>query len=350
MNNPPDLDNRSPYAARPLHLTDEGGRPLLVVVVKATCAIRPDGPALLPDQPAIDLEGSWWGAPGRSSPRTESETAFIKPATDVVLIGHAHAPGPGCTRMEVHCTVGPLVTTLRISGDRVWRHGWFGRYISEPRPFERLPLIYEHAFGGADGPADDPARQLIEERNPIGRGFRRPRSPFIEGVSLPNIEDPADPVVAWGQRVAVAGVGFLAPGWQPRHALAGTFDEAWRQERPGLLPRDFNRAFFNAAHPRLISRTGHLRGDEAVCIRGAASTGDLFFQLPRFAAPTATVVRRVGTDMPLVMAFDTVLIDTDAMHLSLLWRGHTRLVDSPLEVAAVVVDDPALVRPSWPGT
>lgn len=347
----PGLDNRLPFAVQPMHLADESGRPLLAVVVKATCAIAADGSAtLLPEQPPVDLAGSWWGEPGASSPRIDTEAAFCKPATDVAIIGHAHAPHAGCTQMEVHGAVGPLAASLRVTGDRVWRKGWLGKRISEAQPFERLPLTYERAFGGVDGPADDPTRQIADERNPLGRGFRSgPTSPFIEGLPLPNIEAFDDTVTAWGQPVAVAGMGFLAAAWQPRRTLAGTYDEAWRQERLGLLPRDFDRRFFNAAHPQWISREGHLRGDEAVRLQGLTPTGDWAFRLPGWAPPAVTVARRMVADVPVGMVLDTVVIDADALRLTLLWRGHIVLRDGPLEVSAVVIDHAAPGRPSTPG-
>jgi hypothetical protein len=259
----------------------------------------------------------------------------------VVLSGHALAPHAGSTVLDVHLSVGPLSTDLRVTGDRVWHKGFFGKRISPPQPFERLPLIYERAFGGVDGPADDPARQVADERNPIGRGFRRPKSPFVDGVALPNIEHPQDPVVAWDRPVAVAGTGFLAPAWQPRRAFAGTYDAAWQRERPGLLPKDFDRRFFNAAHPALISRDGYLRGDEPVRLRGVTPGGDLAFDLPRLASPAVVVVRPGHDDLRLTMPLDTVRIDTDAMHLTLIWRGHATLAEGPLEVSAIAVDHPA---------
>ncbi|WP_281255421.1 DUF2169 domain-containing protein [Cystobacter ferrugineus] len=40
----------------------------------------------------MSWSGESWGKPGESSYKYEPEGAFIKPATDVALIGHAYAP------------------------------------------------------------------------------------------------------------------------------------------------------------------------------------------------------------------------------------------------------------------
>ena len=47
---------------------------------------------------SVSLAGQLWGEPGKSSYKYEPECAFIKPATDVVLIGHENhrIGGVGC--------------------------------------------------------------------------------------------------------------------------------------------------------------------------------------------------------------------------------------------------------------
>jgi len=237
------IDNQSGCAALPLFLADEEGRPVVAVVAAAGWAIAADGSLTpLPEPPAIELADAWWGEPGLSSLRLAGEAVFVKPATDIVVQGQAHAARPGARQGEVSIAVGPVSCAMRVSGDRVWQKRLLGRRISEPVPFECIPLRYEQAFGGCQ--AEPPAG---EERNPVGRGWVAPKAPFVDGTPLPNLEDPADPVTAWGKPAAVIGCGLIASHWQPRRALAGTYDAAWERERQGRLPRDFDRRFFNAA-------------------------------------------------------------------------------------------------------
>lgn len=76
---------------------------------------------LADEQMRLELIGQCFGGdPESSSHRYEPEVAFYKPSTDVVVIGHAHAPAPGTRAMMVEVRVGSLQKRLRVTGDRVW--------------------------------------------------------------------------------------------------------------------------------------------------------------------------------------------------------------------------------------
>ncbi|EYF06837.1 DUF2169 family type VI secretion system accessory protein [Chondromyces apiculatus] len=341
----PEVDNRTSFALELLFLLDEEGRPLLVPLVQATYAIVPGrGLELAPEQVAPSLTGETWGKDAAvSSYRIEPAFAFIKPATDVVLLGHAHARR--ATEAYVAFKVGPVGKTLKVVGDRYWVRSGNAITPTRPTPFESIPLTYERAFGGWDRSDPDPAKHTLDARNPVGTGFRVPGGPFEEGVALPNLEDPADPVKTWGQAVTPAGVGFTSPNWQPRAARAGTYDEAWRKERMPLLARDFDRRFFNAASPGLVA-SGYLRGDEPVSVEGASVMGRLSFRLPGVLPPRCQVSLVNRGDEEVALKLDTVIIDADADRVLLQWRGHTVLRDGPHDVRAVLVEraEQALLR------
>ena len=98
----PILENKTPFAFEPLFLADEEGRPLFVPIVKATYEMRERGQLSLAEkQVPVNIGGEYWGDPEKSSYKYEPETAFIKPATDIVLIGHAYAPKPRVTEVDV---------------------------------------------------------------------------------------------------------------------------------------------------------------------------------------------------------------------------------------------------------
>ncbi|MDC0677160.1 DUF2169 family type VI secretion system accessory protein [Sorangium atrum] len=336
----PAVDNKTPFALEPLFVTDEEGRPLLVALVQATFDLHPvRGVERAEQQPPPSLAGELWGADAAtSSYKIEPTFAFFKPATDVVLIGHAQAPRHSVPELQVVFRVGPVGKAVRVLGDRAWVRNAGGLVPSRPRPFDRVPLNYEHAFGGWDRTHPDPAKHALEPRNPVGIGFRAPNAAVEEGLRLPNIEDPNDPLQHYGQVVAPAGLGFVSPDWQPRATLAGTYDEAWTKERMPLLPKDFDRRFFNAASKGLVA-PGYLRGDEPVLVENASPFGRLSFRLPGLSAPRCRVELVRQEDAQVELRLDTVIVDTDADRVMTLFRGYVALRDGPHDVRTIAIEE-----------
>jgi hypothetical protein len=324
------IDKQTPFACEPLALTDENGRPLLVLVVKATYELGPRGLQLAEEQLPVNLKGEYWGPPEESSYRYEPECAPFKVATDVVLVGQAHAPERNTTSLLVTLKVGPLQKSVRVLGERAWFKSMGAVSMTKPVPFETMPLRYERAFGGWDRSQPAPEQHSFDARNPVGVGFRASPRHFEEGLRLPNLEDPEHPVRQFGKEVPPAGFGFTSPNWQPRAALAGTYDEAWRKQRMPRLPKDFDRRYFNAASPGLVA-PGYLKGGESVAVINAAPR-PLSFSLPAQPPPEVTVSLAFEEDTLMALNLDTCIIDTDAQRVMLLWRGHVALKDGPDDV------------------
>lgn len=332
----PEIENRTPFAFAPLFVADEELRPVLTTIVKATLVIGRDGrAALVEQQEAVDLAGKYYGEPGKSSVRREPEVAFTKPGTDCVLQGHATAARP-TTQVDVGFRIGALTKVARVTGDRRWESGLLGARMSPPQPFEKLPLVYERAFGGWDRSAAKEEHHQCEPHNPVGTGFVAKKGKLVPGAPLPNIEDPREPQTSQGGRAAAVGFGFTGHDWQPRARLAGTFDATWEEQRSPRLPKDFDRRFFLAASPGLSSPT-HLLGNEPVVVIGATPEGRWEFSLPGIDAPRCDVVLRNGTTHRLQTNLDTVIVDADTRQLVLLWRAFTTLPQGPHDVRALSI-------------
>lgn len=345
----PEIKQLDGYALEPLFLTDERGNALLVVVVMSTWSFDRKG-NLVPaeKQRPVIVAGEPYGPAAQSSYKYEPQCAFIKPATDVVLIGHAQACTGSVTDLVVRLRVGPLDKSARVTGDRYWLKSLGMISVTSPEPFEKIPLIYERAFGGCDRSHPDPDKHTFEPHNPAGTGFRSKHGRFEEGIRLPNLEDPRDLVREYGQTVVPVGFGFTSPDWQPRAQFAGTYNEQWMEERMPLLPKDFDRRFFNAASPGLIA-PGYLRGDEPVSIENASPHGTISFNLPGVTAPECRVQLRGGRDGVVSTNLDTVVINTDEDLLLLIWRGHLPVRNGPhdivsIQIQAEGVSAPAVVR------
>lgn len=329
----PKVDNRTALEYQLLFANDEGFRPLVTLVLKATFDISLHGELRFSDQQAlINLAPIHYGDPQKSSYRFEPETAFTKLTTDVAVIGSAIAAKGAVRHLLVDIQVGTLRQRLGVIGDRRWvLHN--GRLkMSDPLPFEQMPLIFERAFGGWDRRAESAEDHDFESRNPLGRGFYvagaiDPETPMW----LPNIEDPTHLIQHIEDRPAPVGCGFTLPHWQPRVRLAGTYDDAWSAQRSPLLPLDFDRRFFNAAVSALVAPQ-YLLGNEPVLIRNMSESGELSFCLPAMAAPVCEIHCR---DMPaeyLSTNLDTVIIDTEKRQTQIIWRTYLSLNTGPLDV------------------
>jgi hypothetical protein len=144
------------------------------------------------------------------------------------------------------------------------------------------------------------------------------------------------------------GFGFVGVEWQPRAAFAGTYDGAWTKDRSPLLPKDFDRRFFNAASEGLVA-PGYLRGDEWVQAFGVTPEGKWEFRLPGVEPPAITMAVRLGQDISLETSLDTVIVDSDAQVLTLIWRTFAPLRSGPHDVSALRIATTTPVRaPSLP--
>jgi hypothetical protein len=221
---------------------------------------------------------------------------------------------------------------VRVFGDRTWRSLTGG--ISRPAPFTSMPLTYERAFGGNQELAGQPT--LAEERNPVGVGFRGRRSTTdVAGQKLPNLEDPLSPLRAFGDGAAPAGFGFIAPSWLPRRTHAGTYDQAWKENRAPYLPRDFDRRFSNAASAGLAFDR-FLTGGEPLEVNGASRQGLLRLTIPGVRPRLCVAI--AGKRHTPAVELETVLIEPDDDRLCLSWRARIPCDKKALKIETITID------------
>jgi hypothetical protein len=235
--------------------------------------------------------------------------------------------------LDVLIAVANRKKSVRIFGDRVWEKGVFGMRMSEAIPFETMPLVYERAFGGMHLINPEKNEVVFEPRNPVGRGFvGKRKKDEIDGMKLPNLEDPACPITKPTQTPAPVGCGFLSPAWEPRKSFVGTYDELWQKTRAPYLPEDFHPQYFNAAHPDLICNS-YLKGGEPVEVINASPHGPLRFRLPICRVEAA--VRIAGKTESPPFNLETVLIEPSASILCLTWRAELPCDKKVLKVEQV---------------
>jgi hypothetical protein len=261
-----------------------------------------------------------------------------------------------------------LDKTLTISGPSEFTLGLLGGWQrSTPEATTRVLLMWEHSFGGASvvqdpksDPKSDPKRpgHLLNEvcyANPIGTGWLERREPEMRAkaklgtrrsIPAPQIEYPQqtlkEPQFAEhpkpkageeldAQRMAQiaaqyghgpAGFGVLGRSWAPRLAQAGSYDARWLKHRNPKLPQDFNDAYWNGAPAD--QQTEHLPQNLRVELWNLSDptqtpNGYLSVELPGHR-PFVLMRLDSGAMAPLSLQTDTLVIDTEALTISLTHR------------------------------
>lgn len=308
-----ELDNRTDFAVGKNWVRDEAGVHQWIVAIKATYRATRSGELELDDtQPPPALAPEYLGDDGASSLRCESDLGAMKPGTDVIVIGSAHAPtGKPAPEVTVGLRIGTLTKALLVRGENVFYDGPTGLTTTAPIPFVTMPVVYERAIGGVDKSTADPAKRRIDLRNPIGVGFGR-HGPTLARTPGPNVLYPGK---EWTRP---AGFGALCSYWSPRLELAGTYDDAWKKDRFPLLPRDYDRRCLLCS-PEDQRLGGHLRGGETIGVVNMSESGTLTAKLPVVSLRLTSMFgfRRVRHEAQLV----TVLVEPELGRVSCVWQS-----------------------------
>ncbi|MBI4849356.1 MAG: DUF2169 domain-containing protein [Nitrospirae bacterium] len=330
-----DLVNHSRFESAAIPLEGPGDNPVLTVIVKGTFNIRPGIPAEISEKQMPVLYGAELNDPEKpASIKFETDIVPFKPRADIVLVGKAYAPeGRAAQSFEAALKVGNMGKSILVFGDRNWVYTKkflsSSITISFARPVTEMEIVYENAFGGADKISGG-----VCGENPAGKGFLNNKSDktikTIDGIPLPNIEDPRNMIRNYNDHPMPAGFGFYGMMWEPRRKYLGTYDEKWQKERAPKRPGDFSFDFYNSAHPDLQVK-GYLRGDEDVVLLNLSPDGEVRFKLPGIN-PVAKVSKSVTFDGPTTeelvqMDLDTLCLIPDENRFYLVWRGTCHIKD-----------------------
>jgi len=308
------LKNNTPFAASMAVMPNEAAIDTLYLVVKATFNIGKQWTLVDKQLPPTEVDDYWTDDENSSSIKYASDFHTGKSCSDIIMLGHAYvANNQQASQLDVALRVSKVQKTIRVFGERQWQNG----HIGPAKPFKTMAMVYENAYGGVytiDGKIVD-----SEMRNPVGRGFSGQRNTAeMNGILLPNLEDPDNLIREFNQRPTPACFGASAASWLPRMNHAGTFDDAWQNTRSPYLPEDFDSRFFNVAHPDLLY-PGFLKGGETVEITNMHPRGNLKFEIPhvKLNADVSLAEKQVS---PL-FNFETLLIEPNQLKLSMIWRA-----------------------------
>ncbi len=313
------LVNHTPFSAERCFARDVQGAEVWLVAVQGTFAVTSDGSlALADEQEPVNLVPRYNDPGAPSSLMYDSELALTKPATDILLRGHAYAPRERpVAHMNVSLRVNEQAKTLRVTGDRRWRGSLLTTAMTPPEPFLLMPITYERAFGGGAqanaGPGD------MDPRNPVGTGLASSRE-RAEGMRLPNVEHPGALISDWRERPPPAGYGPIDRSWLPRRERAGTYDAHWFESRKPLWPLDLQERFFQCA-PDDQCQHGLLAGGEPIALEGLSPRGTLRFCVPKHWLTFRTYFG--ASPIEHRARLQTIIIEPDVPRVLAVW--HTAL-------------------------
>jgi hypothetical protein len=329
---------------------DGQGQSVFSVLAKRTYDIRPNQrieradktvPLRQTNEYYDDGESEW------STIKHESDCAPFKLATDVVVIGSAFAPGgESVPLLNVTVEVETYRKTVRVTGDRqcLYREKRSPAF-SDPMPFKEMAIQYDRAYGGRDL-LSNPEEPFYYPRNHAGTGVvLRNAKETVEGLALPNIEDPEDLLTpdrlvfekpdCWSGQPLPDGLGWFEGTWFPRCSFTGAFpayleiETVLREETLGLVSKgqvalfrqfklpSFDVRFNNGASRGLV--LPYLTGDETFRLTNLTPDGSLVFQLPG-EAPSIILDIGLGENH-LKPVLHTVSVRLEEMQVDVVWRG-----------------------------
>ena len=302
-----------------LNHASHGGQAVLTVTVAYVCG---------PDGVRLTEQDAWaWMLP--LFPDEPFDLGEKKNRGGFGVAGEACAPlGSQVTGLTVHAGVGTVETSLLVLGDRHWTRGVSGWRATEPRPFERMPIGLARAYGGEEW-----------GDNPYGRGRSSDGSDNFEGVALPNIELPTQPVIKPTDTPATATFGPHPSGSIARTRWLGSLDQTWMQQRLPWLPDDTDPRWFDRFDPAQC-QSSYWRGDEPWFVRNMhPRQGELHGKLPGLRPRLLMrTVARPDEHLELDLDLDTVWLMPNDERVVVLYRAQTKVArEDAKDVAGLAV-------------
>jgi uncharacterized protein YjbI with pentapeptide repeats len=300
-------------------------QPEITLIVKARLTLAPGKPVAPPEGPSLLAQGTMRGDVFGDDDEERageclyaSDFADFKPQADLLLRGSCHAPGKRpVAECPVRFAVGEWSKILRVVGDRVWRDGLLGASMSDPVPFERMPIDAKRAFGGPGYP-----------QNIAGKGFST--------RDLPNVESLHEMIQSRSDRPAPAGYGPISPNRPERRALVGKqYGASYQAKRAPFYAEDFDWAYFNAAAPD--QQIPYLRGDEDLVFQNLHPEAPVFSSRLPGLRIRAFLSDRSGRFREAPMRLDTLFADLEEGHLELTWRGNDAVKEDDLSDVKTVL-------------
>ncbi len=307
----------TPFRVATLVWQPAAGRFVLSVLCKATFSLRPGVSPLAPDQEVLQKDDAFWGNDMNRSLSRASDLSPLKPRVDVVLTGHAFAPNRApVQRLTARLAVGEVDKSIEVVGQRYYDANGA---LREGPPFAQMPMVYELSAAGPENPAG-----------------MRPGTHSANGLmELPNLVAPSAQAGHRNDAFAPIGFGPIASIWPMRMEKLGRLGATWDHGKWYRQPLEgIDMAFFNCAPPDQQLTT--LRDDERIVLENLHPEHPVLVTCLPGIRPVVTVEVPDRAPFPLALAPDTLAINTAALTLSVVWRGHFDVADPRAEGRVVI--------------
>lgn len=287
---------------------------VLVVIVKASFSLVPNAAARIMDEPELLLGDAYVDDDTARALARASDLAVLKRRVDVIVRGAAYAPNTRTTMMQAALRLkgasGAIDRSVAVLGDRTWS-GVLQRSPTAPQVFQRVPMRFDHAYGGAGFAA-----------NPNGRGHKTASG---GGAALPNLEEIGALIGSPNDTPEPACLGPIHPQASARWGCIGSYDRAWQKTRWPSFAEDFDYAYFQAASPK--QQLDRIDGGESYELVGLHREHPVLRGTLPTSKVRAFVERSDGGWSEIALRVDTVTFapDDDAVHL--VWRGFLGVSD-----------------------
>lgn len=319
---------------------EKDGRELIVVAIKGTFDIPKDGeqPALSEQQIPLTESDEFTGEPGLSATLYESDYAHRKPKCDVLLNGCAYSPrGKLAERVTVALQVGRMKKAFDVVGDRVWSYTLNTTRIARPKPFQKMPISYDRAYGGVDAlekRSEEPRTYLA---NPVGVGYYPlTRGRALAGKHLPNTEERGKEATTPSGKYRPMAFGPMGRNFEARVRFAGKYDQEWLDHRAPFWPDDFDYRYFQAAP--LDQQIDYPVGGEQVVLHNLGPTGLIRFALPKVRVPVIFIPQK-GEDVQMDAVIDTLVLEPDEGRFAITWRAALPLRQNCFEIKQMIAGE-----------
>jgi hypothetical protein len=330
------LENLTPFDAQATLAFDTAGREMVVAVCKASFDFPaiPDAECPVSEQQVPLQMADELSTGPAMAPIVETDFVPFKPFCDIVVVGPAQAPGGRPVQaLAVDVQLGSWGKAFHVIGPRVWQKRYASFAASDPLSFVTQAIGYEQAWGGSDPHPTREGHFATIETNPAGVGYYR-YTPDVSGKPLPNTQQIGRNVDAVTGDYVPMALGPIGRAWMPRRLYAGTYDEAWKNNRMPFPPLDLDARYFQSTAPD--QQIAYPKGGEPFRLRGLAAEGEFVGQLPnrrlafRYVRKSGRITQKVGN-------LDTVVFMPAARKLTLTWRAHLVLERDLFDLKEIVV-------------